>query len=138
MTCRGVFFLFPFIVFTRVIFPQFCAFVCLFFVPCTYEHVTNFIPVPQAQHSSAHRNRPAQTHKAAKQVRADQSVTTQPDREHLLHCITASTAQHSASISPHKAAKQVRTCRSECDKASSKRKELVRASTRRREFIQHA
>ena len=75
---------------------------------CIMSHVrtcrrasTYYIVVPQAQYSAI------SPHKAANQVRADQSATTQASRELLLYCSTASTAQHSA-ISLHQAAKQVR------------------------------
>ena len=92
-------------------------FFCFFFVvPCTRHFFSvRFLYVPcmsvlssiccvlQHKHSAAQSARP----KAAKQVRADQSATTQARKQKASTVLsTASTAPHIA-IRPHKAAKQV-------------------------------
>ena len=85
------------------------------------------VEVPQAQHSAT-----ISPHRAAKQVRADQSATTQASRHTLLQYRKHSTKQRNQPAQSRKAS----TCRSECDNAS-KQAELARASTCRRALLQH-
>ena len=77
-------------------------------------------------------------HKAANQVRADQSPTTQASREHQVYCSTARTVQHSTAQhstaqrkQPAQSRKASKTCRSQCDSAN---KQIWRASTCRAIF----
>ena len=77
------------------------------------------VEVPQAQHSAT-----ISPHRAAKQVRADQSATTQASRHTLLQYRKHSTKQRNQPAQSRKAS----TCRSECDNAS-KQAELARPST---------
>ena len=78
----------------------------LFFVPCT-SMLSSIccIAVPQAEHSTAHAISPHKSVSKYVPIRVRQRK--QADKEHLLYCSIATTAQHSAII-PREAAKQAR------------------------------
>ena len=113
---------------------MFLLFWVFFFVPMydhvVVEHLLHCSTASTAQQSAV------SPHKAAKQVRADQSATTQASRQRastVLQYRNHSTAQRHQSAQRRKTS----TRRSECNHAS-KQTESARASTCRRAIIQHA